>query len=237
MTTQNTTGEAAATFRDAQQRVLDRYRVSAESRFVEVPLDRRAGAGARSIGAGLGARYQCALGLTFFDDVVEAVAAQDVRVIAQAMDVVGQRERYRYPDPPHSVVLQHLLERIDECATDLGEHALVIADEVDGQAKHRADLSTYRNVGTAGYRHRRLTRIVDTLHFAPSHASRLVQAADVITFLYRRVFTHQEADSRSKRAKVAMWSRLRPRVHHERCWFPSSSGGQQRSWGRNLSLP
>jgi len=82
--------------------------------------------------------------------------------------------------------LQHLLERVDECATGLGDYALVIADEVDGQARHRADLSSYREVGTTGYRHRKLTRIVDTLHFAPSHASRLVQAADVITFLYRR---------------------------------------------------
>jgi len=50
----------------------------------------------------------------------------------------------------------------------MGEYALVIADEVDGQAKHRADLSSYREVCTTGYRHRKLTRIVDTLHFAPS---------------------------------------------------------------------
>ena len=72
---------------------------------------------------------------------------------------------------------------MDECATSLGDYVLVIADEVDGQARHHADLSSYREVGTTGYRHRKLTRIVDTLHFAPSHASRLVQAADVITFL------------------------------------------------------
>ena len=72
------------------------------------------------------------------------------------------------------MVLQHLLERVDEYVTSVGEYALVIADEVDAQAKHRADLSTYREVGTLGYRHRKLTRIVDTLHFAPSNASRLV---------------------------------------------------------------
>ena len=131
------------------------------------------------------------------------------------MDVVGQRTRYRVPDPAHSVVLQHLLERVDECSTSLGDYALVIADEVDGQARHRADLSSYREVGTTGYRRRKLTRIVDTLHFAPSHTSRLVQAADVITFLYRRVFTHRETDERSRKAKIAMWNRLRPRVHHE----------------------
>jgi hypothetical protein len=170
-----------------------------------------------------------------FDDVVEAVAGHEVMVIARAMDIVGQRARYAAPDPPHSVVLQHLLERVDECATLHGEYALVIADEVDGQAKHRTDLSSYREVGTKGYRRRRLTRIVDTLHFAPSHASRLVQAADVIAFLYRRVFTHQETDERSRKAKVAMWRRLKPRVHHELCWFPSGGAkGQQDKWGRDL---
>jgi len=118
-----------------------------------------------------------------FDDVIEAVAGQDVYVIARAMDVVGQKARYHRPDAPHTVVLQHLLERVDECITSLGKYALVIADEVDAQAVHRADLSSYREVGTRGYRSRKLTRIVDTLHFAPSNASRLVQAADVIVFL------------------------------------------------------
>jgi len=170
-----------------------------------------------------------------FDDVIEAVAAQDVKVIARAMDVVGQRARYPHPDPPHTVVLQHLLERVDECAIEHGDYALVIADEVDGQAKHRTDLSVYREVGTNGYRRRKLTRIVDTLHFAPSHASRLVQAADVITFLYRRVFTHEEADERSRKAKVSMWKRLQPRVHHELCWFPSSGDrGQSQLWARDF---
>ena len=156
-----------------------------------------------------------------FDDVIEAVAAQDVRVIARGLDIVGQQARYSQPDPPHTVVLQHLLERVDEYVTSVGEYALVIADEVDAQAKHRADLSTYREVGTLGYRHRKLTRIVDTLHFAPSNASRLVQAADVIAFLYRRVFTCEETDERSRRAKLACgrgWYRA----------FSTSSAGSRR---------
>lgn len=169
-----------------------------------------------------------------FDDVVEAVAGQDVRVIARAMDVAGQRARYHRPDPPHTVVLAHLLERVDECVTGLGEYALVIADEVDAQAGHRADLTRYREVGMAGYRSRKLTRIVDTLHFAPSSASRLVQAADVVAFLYWRVFTTQEADERSRKAKVAMWSRLAPRIHHELCWFPVGTAGQQGLWGADV---
>ncbi|MGH3426110.1 MAG: DUF3800 domain-containing protein [Candidatus Dormibacteraceae bacterium] len=172
--------------------------------------------------------------INIFDDVIEAVAGRDVTVIARAMDVMGQRARYVSPDAPHSVVLQHLLERVDECVTVRGDYALVIADEVDGQAQHRADLSSYREVGTRGYRQRKLTRIVDTLHFAPSHASRLVQAADVITFLFRRVFTHVEGDSRSRNVKNAMWRRLEPRVHHQLCWFPSRDEGQQDKWAMDL---
>ena len=39
-----------------------------------------------------------------FDDVVEAVAGQDVRVIARAMDVVGQRARYARPEPPQRTI-------------------------------------------------------------------------------------------------------------------------------------
>jgi hypothetical protein len=54
------------------------------------------------------------------------------------MDVAGQRVRYQVPDPPHKVVLQHLLERVDECVTGLTEYALVIADKVDGQASTAA---------------------------------------------------------------------------------------------------
>jgi hypothetical protein len=171
-----------------------------------------------------------------FDDVIEAVAAQDVQVIARAMDLVGQRKRYTTPDPAHSVVLQHLLERIDEYVTSVGEYALVIADEVDGQAQHRTDLSSYREVGTSGYRQRKLTRIVDTLHFAPSHASRLVQAVDVIAFLYRRVFTHHDIDERSRKAKLAMWARLEPKVKHQLCWFPARSDGQATAWGQDLRI-
>ena len=169
-----------------------------------------------------------------FDDVVEAVAAQPVRIIARGMDVVGQKARYPTPEAPHSVVLKHLLERVDECATAIDDYALVIADEVDGQAKHRADFFTYREAGTSGYRNRRLTRIVDTLHFAPSQASRLVQAVDVVAFLYRRTFTHQETDARARKAKIGMWKRLEPRVAHQLCWFPAVDE-QQQSWGRDLT--
>jgi hypothetical protein len=168
-----------------------------------------------------------------FDDVIEAISVQDIRIIARAMDVVGQNTRYQKPDPPYQIVLRHLLERIDECAVRGNDYALVIADEVSDPARHRGDLLNYRRIGTIGYRRRRLSRIVDTLHYAPSHASRLVQAADMVAFLYRRTFAHQETDTRARKIKVAMWKRLEPRVHHELCWFPAGTD-RRRLWAQDF---
>ncbi|BAL85333.1 hypothetical protein AMIS_1130 [Actinoplanes missouriensis 431] len=84
----------------------------------------------------------------------------------------------------------------------------------------RADLHGYLRYGTHGYRGRRLTRIVDTMHFAPSSASRLVQAIDLVVFLYRRIQTHTESDSRATRANAALWDRIAPKISHQHCWYP-----------------
>jgi hypothetical protein len=155
-----------------------------------------------------------------YNQVFDAVSKQGAKIIIRGLHRPGLASRYRLPRAPYEIVLQHLLERIDEYAAGLDTHALVIADEVDRQAKHRADLSRYRSKGTGGYRRRRLSRVVDTLHFAPSSASRLVQAADMIIYLHRRMATHTESDPRATRANQALWARIEPCVLHRWCWMP-----------------
>ena len=157
-----------------------------------------------------------------YNDAFQAIGDYATGIILRGVDTNGMRQRYSNPMSPHSVVLQHVLEQIDIYATTQGEYALVIADEVDEQARHRADLSSYQRARTPGYRSRRLTRIVDTLHFAPSHASRLVQAADMIAFLHRRILTHVESDKRAERANLNLWQRLSAKVIHRHCWRPLS---------------
>ncbi|WP_444949740.1 DUF3800 domain-containing protein [Micromonospora ureilytica] len=76
--------------------------------------------------------------------------------------------------------------------------------------------------GTGGYRSRRLTRIVDTLHFAPSHASRLVQAVDLVTFLYRRMANDTGHDPREAAANEKLWSWVEQRRYHSWCWSPTA---------------
>jgi hypothetical protein len=156
-----------------------------------------------------------------YNKALQAIADHDVSVIIRSVDIPRLDRRYASGhDHPHSIVLTHLLERIDECAGAKGELALVIADEVNDQDDYRRDLWDYQRSGTWGYRSSKLTRIVDTIHFAPSRASRLVQAADLIAYMARRIRTHVETDERAKRANTALWARLQPKIYHEWCWYP-----------------
>ena len=155
-----------------------------------------------------------------YDDVCKAVGEHATAVILRGVNLAGLRSRYKDPASPHTIVLQHLLERVDAYATLVGKHALVIADEVEDPARHRADLIHYRRFRTPGYRSRRITRIVDTVYFIQSHASRLVQAADMVAFLHHRRCAGIESDARAARANDRLWARISPKVVHEHCWEP-----------------
>jgi len=150
----------------------------------------------------------------------QAIADHDVTVIIRSVDIAGLDRRYPAHDHPHSVVLAHLIERVDEYAASVDERTIVIADEVDSQDSYRRDLWRYQRSQTWGYRARKIERVLDTIHFAPSSSSRLVQAADLIAYMARRIETHVETDERAKKANAALWARIQPRIHHSWCWWP-----------------
>lgn len=159
--------------------------------------------------------------IAVYNAALKAIGTYDVTVILRGVDRHGLARRYGLTRPAHEVVLSHLLERVDGYAAMRDELALVIADEVDNPAIHRSDLTRYRVDGTGGYRSRRLSRIVDTLHFAPSHASRLVQAVDLVTFLFRRMASGAGADPREATTNTRLWSWVEPRRYHSWCWHPT----------------
>lgn len=148
------------------------------------------------------------------------VGDSGARVILRGMDVARRRLRYARPHPPHEVVLAHLLERIDIASAARGAHALVLADEVHNSERHRTNFRDFRAGGTPGYQSSTLARLLDTIHFAPSHHSRLLQAADLVTFLHRRRHTRVESDERARAANELIWSHVAPVVEHEHCWTP-----------------
>ena len=169
--------------------------------------------------AGLALKVRARIGV--YNKAIQAIADHDVKVIIRSVDIVGLGRRHPSGhDDPHAVVMTHLIERIDEYATRVDELALLIADEVDGQDTYRRDLWGYQRSATWGYRARQITRVVDTVHFAPSTSSRLVQAADLIAYLARRLAAHVETDARAKQANGALWARIQPKVIHDGCWWP-----------------
>ncbi len=149
----------------------------------------------------------------------KAIGDSGAEIIIRGVDIVRLQRRYNWPDHPHAVVLAHILERIDDVARQRDQYALVIADEIDQAIEYRRHLWHFQRYATGGYRSRQLRRIVDTIHFAPSSASRLVQAADLVAYLHQR----REASidpPQAVRANDQIWGHVEGRLLHRHCWLP-----------------
>lgn len=121
----------------------------------------------------------------------------------------------------HTAVMAFLMEEFDDHCIPQDQLMLCIADECGTQATVRSDLRHFREYGTWGYRGRKIERLLDTFHFVPSHESRLIQAVDLVAFLYQRMNDHTETDQRSERANKELWSIVEPRrLNYRRPWYP-----------------
>lgn len=89
---------------------------------------------------------------------------------------------------------------------------LVIADEIHTAERHRTRLKAYRNNHQMDAQHNRLSRIFDTLYFGPSKHSRLLQAVDLLTFIYLRRTTSTENTPRAAMANERIWRQIAPAV-------------------------
>lgn len=155
-----------------------------------------------------------------YHKALAAIATSAPEICIRGVDIPALNRRYGSPDHPHSVVLQHVLENVDKRAESRNERVLVIADDIDAPNDHRRNLRHFQRQSTPGYQSRKLTRIVDTMHFAPSRASRLLQAVDLVAFLHYRISSNRDADPRATKANAALWAHIEPLVFHNWCWEP-----------------
>lgn len=145
------------------------------------------------------------------EQILGAITSADITILLRAIHEGRLRERQtreNYPVnfPPEQVCFQHILQRVDGVASRRGTHALVIADERGDRERHRERFAMYQTQGTPGvYMHTTLPRLLDTVHFAPSHHSRMLQAADLLAFMYRRHNTVVETDARATEAMSRLW--------------------------------
>ena len=145
---------------------------------------------------------------------VDAIVDEPVDIILRSVSEKRLRDRqsknaYPVNFPPEQVCFQHILQRVDRIAARQGTHALIIADERGDRERHRDRFATYQTEGTPGvYMHTTLDTLLDTVHFAPSHRSRTLQAADVLAFVNRRFQTVAESDPRAAENMRQLWAKI-----------------------------
>ncbi|MDP3967207.1 MAG: DUF3800 domain-containing protein [Nocardioides sp.] len=146
--------------------------------------------------------------------VIDAVLDADVTLLLRSVSerrLVARQEHRNYPVrfPAEQICFQHVLQRVNKLAERRQTYALVIADERGDRERHRERFATYQTEGTPGvYMHTTLSSLLDTVHFAPSHHSRMLQAADMLAFTYRRYRTVEETDPRAQKIMDRMWRKL-----------------------------
>lgn len=154
-----------------------------------------------------------------YRNAARAIASTPARLYFEGVDISLLNRRYRYPDPPHLVVLRHVLERVNQYALSQGEPVIVICDEVQGSDDHARKLGDYKLIGTPGFRSSRLQSL-EQIMFASSEQSPGLQAADLAVYLKRRVDAHAHRDERSKNLAVGLLAEFNPIVKGQRRWDP-----------------
>jgi hypothetical protein len=110
--------------------------------------------------------------LTYFDEVFRVLVRLDVARIDDSLDV-------------EALALMFLIEKVDAFANGRKTQALLIGDLDNEKAVNRAvqNLSVYRADKTKYAYGRKIEHVADTIHFARSHHSRLLQLADVYIWM------------------------------------------------------
>jgi len=153
---------------------------------------------------------------------LEVARDANVRYIFRGMDVARQKARYRYPNPPHSVVLGHLLERINDYAkvTTPGQQCIVVADDIASKPTLQREFEEYQKIGTGGYRTSRLEQISAPFTFSDSRGVDGIQVADLGTYIFRRRSDPGPVHPRAQKAQKMLWGVIDETCTHRNIWLP-----------------
>ena len=162
--------------------------------------------------------------LRVYEEALRAVAAvEDAAIVRTGVDRRRLAERYGpRADHPHEWTLTFALERTHEVVNARRSMVLVTCDQMDDPDRHHANLRVFRKFNTGGILPRPLTTIVDTIHFADSRHSRLVQAADLVSYISFRV-RFDDLYRRSGRpadAAKRLWNVVEPLQSKSYFWRP-----------------
>jgi hypothetical protein len=119
---------------------------------------------------------------------------------------------------PHDWALKFVFERIDAEFSGK-DFVIAICDDVGQREKYREKFREFKTDGTGGNQPRKLESFIDTLHFVPSHHSRLVQAVDLVAYAFRRASFARPANEKARRLYDDLWNTMLIGLEHRvRIW-------------------
>ncbi len=165
--------------------------------------------------------------IEIYDDILSGIELAEAEVIVRGVHKKRLGQRYAKPFHPHDIALMFTIESIERMAQDRDCRVLLVADEAkEVQDAALRDLANYQEVGTSwGWNTEQIDRIVDTIHFVPSHTNAGIQLADCATFVAARVRKIQAgvvSRGPSDEAIERLWgSRIVPYLRVNEVWYPT----------------
>jgi hypothetical protein len=165
--------------------------------------------------------------IDIYDDILRGIEMAGAEVIVRGVHKGRLRERYVDPYHPHDIALMFTIESIERMAREHDCRVLLVADEAkEIEDAALRDLANYQELGTSwGWNTEQIDRIVDTIHFVPSHRNAAIQLVDCATFIaarVRKIRTGLVAENSSATAVEGLWEeRIEPHLHHNEVWHPT----------------
>lgn len=142
--------------------------------------------------------------------VIRAVAESEAVYFLRGIHVEKLKRRYgSNAHDPHQLAMFHALESVQETVAENSSdmEVMAIADEHHAASDSRTRFAGLKQAAASGYTGRALTAFLDTVYFGPSHHSRLLQAADMLTFFATRSRheTERHPLSQSAMREIRAW--------------------------------
>ncbi len=150
-----------------------------------------------------------------YEDALDAFVTCEPIIVLRGVN----RKKIRIMDP-HRLAWRYAVEAIDEHGGD--GPILIVADRHEAtEDALRDDIRDYITGNTGGWKPRTLKKLLPDLVFMDSHTNPLLQASDLVAYLYRRRFNlDTETDSRQHNWREHLWSKVARFVRVSHIWDP-----------------
>lgn len=122
--------------------------------------------------------------------IVELVSKHADGIVVRSVRSSEDRTASTNPPPRSQVAWRLLLDDIEDHARAHGDIALVIADDIPRDERRRREFAVHQQDSTIGdFSRLNDSALLDTVYFATSRKSRLIQAIDCVLFMLHRKWT------------------------------------------------